>query len=649
MKWALAVTLVLAGLLAAGFFLLRDRPGRTVEAPAPAPLPPASESAAPAAGDPESLVKRLEAGGKEPGRVVIPPGVYRFADGASRGVVIQGLRNSIIEAEGVTLVFKPGQSFTLKDCENVEVSGLTVDYDPVPFTQGTITAINPAEDALTMTVEEGYPPPPGESDGKPGPALFFIYDPETAEPRPLQTESVRQISHLGGAQYRLSGFTNGFLMESVGRPGGAQVGDRITLKRRAGSAVVVEDGARVKLTGVTVFTSPGYAFFEIGGEGGNHYDKCRIVRKPGTTRLLTTAADGFHSYQTRRGPLIENCEFADTADDTIAIHGFFTLVMESPSPRTLYAVGPFGRDFSPGATLSFYAIPHGVPLGEAVVTSVEDLPASALAVPVEEFRRKFHDRGLKMRDLPVAQALKIGLDPDISLPAGRLVLASSDEQCGNGAIIRNNTLRRGHVRGVIVKANDVLIEGNRFDWFGANAVLVYPELFFLEGPVPRGITIRGNTMARSGRKVLSPRFAVPGIGGAIQTCTSMARRLFPPQLDPYPVIRDILIEDNTITDSGSYGIALGNVSSGRVTGNRIDRPFNKPGARESEGLARAFDSAEHREGVPDDVRARPAGILVYGSRDVTLSANQVTPSVAEGGVEPVLIGPWCERVENGGR
>jgi hypothetical protein len=639
MKWALAVLLLLAGVFAGVFFVLREDPGKTSEALAP-PQPQPDELA-----DPQTLVDLLQASGKEPGKVVIPPGTYRFADGPSRGVVIQGMRNSRIEAEGVTLVFKPGQSFTLKDCENVEVSGLTVDYDPLPFTQGTITAINPAEDALTMTVEEGYPAPPAEGTGKPGPTLFFIYDPETSEPRPLQTESVRQISHQGGGQYRLSGFTNGFLMESVGQPGGARVGDRITLKRRAGSAVVIENCARIKLAGVTVFTSPGYAFFEVGGEGANHYDKCRIIRKPGTTRLLTTAADGFHSYQTRRGPLIENCEFADTVDDTIAIHGFFSLVMESPSPRTLHAVSPFGRDFSPGATLSFYAIPHGAPLGEAVVTSVEDLPASDLAVPVEEFRRKYHDRGLKMRGLPVTQALKIVLDRDISLPAGRLVLASSDEQCGNGAIIRNNTLRRGHVRGVIVKANDVLIEGNRFDWFGANAVLVYPELFFLEGPVPRGITIRGNTISRSGWKVLSPRFAVPGIGGAIQTCTSMARRLFPPQLDPYPVIRDILIEDNTITDSGSYGIVLGNVESGRVTGNRIDFPFNKPGARESEGLARAFDSEEHNLKVPDDVRARPAGILVYGSRDVTLSANQVTPSVAESGVEPVLIGPWSENIE----
>ena len=645
MKWVPWVVLLLGGLLAAGFFLLRDRPGETPEAAAaPEPSRPQPGDV----GDPQRLLDLLQAGGKEPGRLVIPPGTYRFADGPSRGVVIQGLRNSLIEAQGVTLVFKPGQSFTLKDCENVEVSGLTVDYDPVPFTQGTITAINPAQDALTMTVEEGYPPPPGDSAGKPGPVLFFVYDPETSEPRPLSTESVREITSLGGAQYRLSGFTNGFLMESIGQPGGARVGDRITLKRRAGSAVVVEDGARVKLSAVTVFTSPGYAFFEVGGEGGNHYDKCRIVRKPGTTRLLTTAADGFHSYQTRRGPLIENCEFADTTDDTIAIHGFFSLVMESPAPSTIYAVSPFGRDFSPGATLSFYAIPHGLPLGEAKVTSVQNLPASALAVPVAEFRRKYHERGLKMRDLPDTQALKIELDREISLPAGQLVLASSDERSGNGAVIRNNTLRRGHVRGVIVKADDVLIEGNNFDWFGANAVLVLPELFFLEGPVPRGITIRGNTISRSGWKVLSPRFAVPGIGGAIQTCTSMARRLFPPQLDPYPVIRDILIEDNTITDSGSYGIVLGNVASGRVTGNRIDRPFNKPGARESEGLARAFDSAEHREGVPDDVRARPAGLLVYGSRDVTLSANQVTPGVAEGGVEPVLIGPWCERVGNDG-
>jgi hypothetical protein len=265
---------------------------------------------------------------------------------------------------------------------------------------------------------------------------------------------------------------------------------------------------------------------------------------------------------------------------------------------------------------------------------------------VAEVRQNYIKQHFSMRDLPITQALKVELDRDVVSPPHGLVLASSDEQCGSGAVIRRNTLRGGHVRGVIVKADNVLVEENRFEGIGANAVLVFPELHFLEGPMPEGITIRGNTISHCGWKVLSPRSAVPGVGGAIQVCVGMARRGFPPQFDPYPVIRNITIADNTIKDSGSYGIVMGNVAKGSITNNKIEYPFNKPGSRESKGLARAFDSKDHPLEVPASPGVSPAGILVYGSRDIALSGNKVTPTPESGGVKSILVGPWCEGVEN---
>jgi parallel beta-helix repeat protein len=122
-------------------------------------------------------------------------------------------------------------------------------------------------------------------------------------------------------------------------------------------------------------------------------------------------------------------------------------------------------------------------------------------------------------------------------------------------------------------------------------------------------------------------------------------RDFPPQLDPYPLIQDICISNNVIKDCGSYGIVLGNVSSGKIINNQIDLPFNKPGVKESAGLARAFDSQKHDLEKPADPRAYPSGILVYSSEDVVLSGNTVTPSVQDGGVLPLLIGPWCRNIQ----
>lgn len=594
--------------------------------------------------DSRVLLDLIARAGKDGGR--IPPGVYRVCDTDAREVLIRGARGKTIDARGVTIILKPGQSLTLDQCEDMMLAGLTVDFDPVPFTQGMITEIDPVERSLTVVLDEGYPDM--ESLPKNGHICCSVFDPVSLKERPLPLNYFQNASAVGGRTYKVSHATNDFLFDVVGRAESARVGDRISLCKRSGFAITIKGCARVRLEGVTVFTSPGYAIWEVDGEGGNHYKNCRILKRPATNRLITSVADGFHSYHVRRGPLIEDCEFRDTVDDSIAIHGFFSMVLEAPSASVVYLVCPFGQDLSPGEEVFFHEMPHGRVLGKAVVKSIQRIAPAALSAPVADVRQSFIRQGLSMRDLPVTQALKVGLDRDVILPAGKLVLASSSGLCGSGAVIRNNTLKGGHVRGVIVKADNVLIEGNRFEDIGANAILVWPELFFLEGPFPKGITIRGNTVTRCAWKVLGPRYANPGIGGAIQISTGMARRGFPPQCDPYSLIRDITISRNVIRDSGSFGIVLGNVLGGRISDNSIENPFHKPGVRESLGLAKAFDAREHPLEKPADLRARPAGILVYGSEDIVLSGNTVTPSVTDGGVPPLIVGPWCEKVDTKG-
>lgn len=593
--------------------------------------------------DPQAMLDLLAgAAGRENTRIVIPPGIYRFCDTKVRVVSVEGLRKSRIVADGVTVVLKTGQSFKLNDCKDVTLMGLTVDFDPLPFSQGKIMEIDPVGKSITVALEDGYPLP--ESLPKESRLHYGVYDPATAEPRSLLHDGFPDVVPIGERTYKLARASNGFLFDSLGRPDGAQVGDRISLYNRQNSALEVRRGSRVHLDRVSVFAAPGFAIWEVEGEGDNHYSRCRIMRKPGTTRLLSGCADGFHSYQVRKGPLIERCEFSDMVDDTIAIHGFFSVVLESPSPRAVYVVAPFGQDFFPGAAVSFHEMPHGKLLAGAVVKSVEALPAASLSKPVEEVHRSFIEQRLNMRSLPTTQAaLKVELDRDIALPPGTLVLISSSGQCGSGAIIRNNTLRRGHMRGVLVKADNVLIENNRFESTGASAILIQPELFYLEGPVGRGVTIRGNIITHCGWKILNQRFAFPGVG-AIQTGAWMARRQFPPQFDPHPVIGDVTITDNVIKDSGGYGIVLGNVSAGRIANNTIEKPFSKSGALESTGLDKMFDSKEHNLEKPADTRATPAGILVYGSKDVDVSGNSVSPTAGQGGLPALIVGPWCENI-----
>ena len=69
----------------------------------------------------------------------IPPGSYRLAT----GLQIEGANGFTLEGQDATLIFTPGAGgLRLEKCTACVVKGLTLDLDPLPYTQGTIVAVN---------------------------------------------------------------------------------------------------------------------------------------------------------------------------------------------------------------------------------------------------------------------------------------------------------------------------------------------------------------------------------------------------------------------------------------------------------------------------------------------------------------------------
>jgi hypothetical protein len=72
-------------------------------------------------------------------------------------LTLRGVADTVIDCTGVTFI---GLAHTamleLVDCRNVTIKGLTVDYDPLPFTQGVIKAVD-ADGAWDVEIIEGYP------------------------------------------------------------------------------------------------------------------------------------------------------------------------------------------------------------------------------------------------------------------------------------------------------------------------------------------------------------------------------------------------------------------------------------------------------------------------------------------------------------
>ena len=92
---------------------------------------------------------------------------------------------------------------------------------------------------------------------------------------------------------------------------------------------------------INVWSSPGIAVNEGGGEGGNVYRRVRATRRPHTNRLHAFGADVFHLAGTDRGPTLDRCEAAYSGDDILNIHGSFGRVVQRADQRRYYLQGAY--------------------------------------------------------------------------------------------------------------------------------------------------------------------------------------------------------------------------------------------------------------------------------------------------------------------
>ena len=95
-------------------------------------------------------------------RVVFANKTYRldWRRSVEYQIVLAGAKDVAIEGNGAVLVNHPRNNlFSLAKCSGVSVKGFTVDYDPLPFTQGTVTEVNAKEGWMDVRIQKGYTHP----------------------------------------------------------------------------------------------------------------------------------------------------------------------------------------------------------------------------------------------------------------------------------------------------------------------------------------------------------------------------------------------------------------------------------------------------------------------------------------------------------
>ena len=409
-------------------------------------------------------------------RLVVPPGRYRVAPKQSVHLRFKDLTNIVIVATGVEMICtETARAINFENCRNVRFKGMTIDYDPLPFTEGRITALAPDKSWVEFNIIDGYPDTKLEQ-------RIEIYDPATGELRREMTGWEEGFEPRGTHRYRISK-PKGYRYQDKWDT--EQVGDILVTNQRSAAgtgdhAIVATRCTGLRLEDMTLYAAPCFGFLEHLCDGTTYY-RCKIDRRPlaqdlvkrGFPRLRSLNADAFHSIEAVKGPAIIECTAKFQGDDCVNIHGTYHLVIASHENQLRVLVPTERRlTIEPADAVEFLPYEGKRPADAVALKAELDAP---LTEPEWAFVEKLQmDASIHQRLLSTqAQVFKLTLDRAVPLPMGSGIC--SGKRVGNGCVVKGCDFGYNRSRGIIIKASQAKVLGNTITHSWMTAVLVAPE------------------------------------------------------------------------------------------------------------------------------------------------------------------------------
>jgi hypothetical protein len=485
-------------------------------------------------------------------KILIPPGTYRLAPSGERKCVwtLQGAKDVEIIADGVTLVStKLTRAVEISQCTGVTVKGLTVDYDPLPFTQGTVAAVADDKSWIDVKLHAGYP--------RQSYSRIDVVDPATRYRK-------KGTPFLWGTKAEMQGDdTVRVTLKGLGNI--ATVGTLASLNTGPAPygiphALSIERCSAVTLRGVTIHSAPGMGILECDGDGKTAYLGCRVVPGPkpdgaSEARLLSTSWDAMQSKTIRHGPRVEDCEIREAGDDSWSVQSADFMVLKRTGKTLIIACrDEYTIGMEKGDRLK---IKIGGP--EATITDLRGLSREQAGLAPEVMEKL--TTATNWSEWKVSpKCLEVTLDHELPVDSGSCVY--SPDRMGNGFVFLNNRI---HSSGrVLIKAAG-LIEGNLLDT--PHSMVVCPEIPGNAATGIDGLIIRKNTIRHSGWFCAAPWSTQAGALSI--TAGGAAQKLRAPG-----IFANVIIEDNIFEDCSGPNLVISSAQGVKVRGNRFIRPHH---------------------------------------------------------------------------
>ncbi len=485
--------------------------------------------------------------------ITIRPGRYRIKPIKRQHLLLSGLNGVTINAQGVEIICtETTRALMLYNCRNVTIKGLTIDYDPLPYTQGKIVKISPDGRTHDIQLFDGY--------AQEGNISLHKYEIFSAKTRTLVMGSYYgcKLTKLGKGKIRV-------LKPDRYKDQPEKVGDIIAAgcaNAPGGSiphAVMLDRCSNVILEGMTLYRSNCFGFYETGCNA-SVYVNCVVDRRPAATdfkkrqspRIRSLNADAYHSKYAKIGPSYLQCKARFMGDDCVAINGDYHLIV-SAAGNTLRVIAKRRMNIDKGDKVEFLAFQGVRPSGAKVVSIRADGAAtSADEALIKKLR--LHPAFKEHQHGALTKVYMIVLDRAVRLKPASLVCSAN--RIGNGFKVIGCRMGENRSRGIIVKAGNGLISGNTMDGCRMQSILLSPEFYWLEAGAGDNVLIKDNIIRNSGAVSIKID-AVAGNGkasspGAHRSITITGNRMEncrTPQI--YAASTDgLIIKGNVIVENG---------------------------------------------------------------------------------------------------
>ena len=529
----------------------------------------------------------------EPTLVAFDKGTYRVAvtEGKDRAVFdLKNLQNLVIDGNGAEFIVNSLQTnFTnIAGCKNIIIRNFIVDGDPLPFTQGTVVAVDRQKGTFDIKIDPGY--------------------------REVSNENLAHTSSLSRRWGMLKdpkipgrlkyGAPNHFLVELTTEAVGEktcrlslakknlirafEVGDRyVQLIEGVATSNSIQDNSDITFQNITMH-SAGAGYVGVRNKNINIL-ACRTVLKD--DRLVSSTADGILLQTGETGPWVEDVVFEGITDDAVNLYQKPIFVREVLGPDRLL----LARDhtpFSPGDMLAFFDPAKGQVLARLRVSSVKE--------GREGIETVFDGVVPEVRTGGV-QVLGGGATGANLAGAGREATHLYNENYLSGpAVIRNCVFKNSRNVAIKIQSHNVLVENVHIEGWDRYGIFIANLVNYPEGFLGNNFIVRNNLIKDCGFN----QERVDGI---------FARFMALGQVPSASAdVGNLRITENLIVNPGARAIDVASFSDAHVGENTI---------------------------VFSDGSKRPGAILMQNTPDSSCTSNSIFVTGAPESTAGVVLGP----------